>query len=186
MPGSSQPKWTDIKPKLASLDQKQLIEVIKALCDLSPENRLFLAARLSPETVGATAIEPYRKRITDQFFPSRGFGKLNLRDARQAIRDYKKATSDLAGTLDLMLEYIENGSKFINSYGDINESFYDSAYSVMKEITELLQSPQGQPLYPLFEKRLRELTEDIGGFGYGYGDDLKEFVQDLEAFFANR
>src|SRR5689334_11242652 len=90
----------------------------------SADNKLFLATRLSPEVIGAEALEPYRKRIIVQFFPPRGFGKLNLREARQAIRDYRKATSDLAGTLELMMTYVENGTAFTREYGDISEGFY--------------------------------------------------------------
>ena len=45
----------------------------------------------------------------EQFLPKRGEGKLDLRAARRTIRDYCKATFDLAGMVDLMLTYVKSG-----------------------------------------------------------------------------
>lgn len=48
-------------------------------------------------------MERYWLTVIERFFPLRGFGKLKLAEARKAIRDYRKATGNLAGTIDLML-----------------------------------------------------------------------------------
>ena len=181
MSANSQPKWSTIKPQLTSLNSPELLDIIKGLFDLSTDNRLFLAARLSPETLGAEALKPYRKRIVVQFFPSRGFGKLNLREARQAIRDYRKATSDMAGTLELMMIYLEQGTAFTREYGDIDEPFYNSLDSVLGEIAQLLTTPDGQPFYPEFSVRLQELKGVASAIGWGYGDSVREIVDELEA-----
>ena len=179
MPPNSLPKWTAIKPKLAALQPPELIEVIKSLFDQSPDNRLFLTSKLAPETIGAAVLEPYKKRIVVQFFPSRGFGKLNLKEARQAIRDYRKATSDTAGTLELMMTYVENGTAFTNEYGDIDDAFYNSLMSVLEEIAEILKSPYGRHLYPEFSDRLSDLYSKAADIGWGYGDNVREIVSDL-------
>ena len=44
---------------------------------------------------------------------------------KQAIREYKKATGNIPGTVELLMSYVENGVAFTGEYGDIDERFYD-------------------------------------------------------------
>ncbi len=118
MPESTSVKWPQIKAVLASLDKPKLIALLKDLFDHSVESRAFLSARFLAEGVPAAILDKYRKRIVEQFLPKRGEGKLDLRAARRTIRDYRKATSDLAGTVDLMLTYVKSGTDFTNQFGD--------------------------------------------------------------------
>ena len=103
-------KWSQIKEKLSSLDKSGLSDLVRDLFKASADNRAFLAARFLEHGVGGVALEEYRRRIIEQFYPKRGFGKLKLSEARKAIRDYLKATADLTGTLELMLAYVETGT----------------------------------------------------------------------------
>ena len=119
---------------LVSLDKPELVALLKALFDHSIESRAFLSARFLADGVPDAILNKYRKRIVDQFFPGRGDGKPDLRSARRTIRDYRKATSDLVGTVDLMLTYVESGTEFTNQFGDISESFYNSLESVLDEV----------------------------------------------------
>ncbi|GDX39824.1 hypothetical protein LBMAG21_01160 [Armatimonadota bacterium] len=180
MPAKAPAKWVEIKKEVSSLNQAELIELVKNLFDQSHENKLFLASRFSSQPPGEDAIAPYRKRIVDQFFPARGYGKAALGEARKAIREYKKATSDLLGTAELMMVYVEQGTEYTNSYGDITEAFYISMESVLEELTKLLSSPQGRGLYLAFKGRLRKLEHDAGDIGWGYGDEVSRMVEELE------
>ncbi len=76
-----------------------------------------------------------------QFFPARGIGKLKLGEARKAIRDYRKATGDLSGTAELLMTYVENGTRFTREFGDIDERFYSSVESALDELAALLRGP---------------------------------------------
>ena len=181
MSAASQPKWSTVKPKLAALSQSELIELVKVLFEQSADNKLCIATRLAPETLGAEAIEPYRELIVKQFFPKRGLGKLNLREARQEIRDYSKATSDTGGTLELMMIYIETGTAFTREYGDISEAFYNSLESVLGELAKILKSREGQPYYRQYAPRLKQLNAETSYIGWGYGDSVEEVVDELEA-----
>lgn len=53
---------------------------------------------------------------------------------RKAISDYKKASGDEVGVLDIMVYYVEMGTKFTLEYGDIYEEFYDSLESMFKKV----------------------------------------------------
>lgn len=170
-------KWSPVKKKLASMSKTELVDLVKDLFDYSAENRSFLTARFGS---AEAALETYRKRVVDPFYPKRGFGKLNFVDARRAIREYRKASEDLTGTLDLMLTYVESGTRFTNEFGDIDERFYDSLESVLNEAIKLFKTPKGKETYPLFRKRLLKLAEEAEDIGWGYGDCVMEGVEELD------
>ncbi|MBT7071390.1 MAG: hypothetical protein HN975_10940, partial [Anaerolineae bacterium] len=103
-----------------------------------------------------------------------------FRDAKKVITEYKKATKDLRGTLDLMLTYVERGHAFTNDFGDIDEPFYNTLLNMFERFaTELKMSPARRELYDLFRKRLLKMraTSEIG---WGYGDEIKDTVSELE------
>ena len=156
--------WQNIHRQLDDWSKPALVTLVKDLYDASPDNRDFLLARFqADEDIGA-ALEKYRHKIVEQFFPAHGDGKLKLAEARKAIRDYRKATGNLTGTIDLMLTYVENGTEFTHEFGDINESFYNSLESVLTEMAQLLMR-EGTELYPRFRERIRRLATLADGIG---------------------
>ena len=176
-------KWSDIRKVLARGDAAELIDLLKELYDASPANRDFLHARFVANPDDESVLKPYLDRITTQFYPSRGYGKLNLAEARRAIRDYRKATGNVAGTAELMLTYVESGTAFTREYGDINAAFYSSLESVLRELVTLLCT-DGRELYPRFRDRIQHLATHAGSIGWGYGDFLQEKVFELEDEFG--
>jgi hypothetical protein len=171
--------WQNVRQRLNDWSKPTLIALVKDLYAASPDNRDFLHARFQAEENVGAVLEKYRRKIMDQFFPARGDGKLKLGEARKAIRDYRKATGNLEGTIDLMLTYVENGTEFTREFGDINESFYNSLESVLNEMAQLLMSA-GRPLYPKFRERIQRLATRADGIGWGYGDALRDRVYQLE------
>ncbi|CAN5353633.1 hypothetical protein BH10PSE16_BH10PSE16_40960 [soil metagenome] len=175
--------WTTIRQQLALLEKPALLALVKDLYLAAPGNRDFLHARYPPQGGGEEALEAYRRKIVEQFFPARGFGKLKLAEARKAIRDYRKATGQLAGTVELMMTYVENGARFTQEYGDIEERFYDSVESVLDELAALLLG-EARSLYPGFESRLARVKKMTADMGWGFGDHVREVVSELEERFA--
>ena len=171
--------WQKVRRQFDDWTKPALIALVKDLYDASPDNRDFLRARFQAEENDGAALEKYRRKIVEQFFPARGDGKLKLAEARKAIRDYRKATGNLTGTIDLMLTYVENGTEFTRQYGDINESFYNSLESVLIEFTELLLG-RSTDLYPKFRERIQGLTAHADHIGWGYGDALGDYTALLE------
>ncbi|MSR65454.1 MAG: hypothetical protein EXS18_06700 [Verrucomicrobiae bacterium] len=173
--------WSSIRPQLNGWSKSALVALVKDLYDHAADNRDFLEARFQSEDGGGAALEKYRRKILEQFFPRRGmFGKLKLGEARKAIRDYRKATGNLAGTLELMLTYVESGTRFTCEYGDIDEPFYNSLDSVLAELARLLVK-EGAELYPCFQERLLQVEAAASNIGWGYCDSVREQVQMLEA-----
>jgi len=54
------PSWANLKQKIKLWGRPELLALLKELHDLSPENRLFLQARLLPDASNGDALEEYR------------------------------------------------------------------------------------------------------------------------------
>lgn len=172
--------WTAIKSHIKDWDATRLTALIKALYESSGDNKVFLEARFQADTGGGAALETYRKKIVEQFYPARGgFGKLKLGEARKAIRDFKNATGNMDGTIDLLLTYLETGNEFTRDFGDISGPFYDSLCSAMDELAALLRK-EGPEAWIKASERLATLALKANGIGWGYGDHITGMVAGLE------
>jgi hypothetical protein len=167
------PTWTDIRRKLAQTDMDYVIGIVKALFDFSGENRTFLASRLFPETDWSALLEKYRKQVRQAVFPDPP-RQIRLGEAHKAISAYKKATSDLTGTAELMLVYVESGTECASSYGVDYESFCSSLTSMLDNLLDVLCDEHNRGLLERFRERVRALEEKARDTGWGYGDYVSE------------
>ena len=179
-PKPKKPTWSQLSKVLNRCESQVLVELIRDIYDASPENRLFLQTKVLSSADIDSVLPPYRERIIRQFFPSRGYGKLDLMASRAAIREFKKATGSVAGTIELMLTYVENGTSFTLQYGDITSAFYSSLTSVYGEMANLFYK-EGRELYPRFREGIQKLAEYSSRIGWGYGDFLNEQAFELDA-----
>jgi hypothetical protein len=85
--------------------------------------------------------------------------------------------------MELMLTYVENGVEFTNEYGDIDEKFYDKIYEMLEQFCDLLKTPEGQLLYPLFRERLLKIRDDTEEIAWGFGDAVDILITKIEDFF---
>jgi hypothetical protein len=190
MSNKRNPQWSNIRKRLLLLDHRELIAQMKDLYTLSDENRRFLESRFAQGQDQVQAVlADYKLEIFDCFFGERRIsGDLpRLMDARRLIRDYRKATKDIIGTLDLMLHYVETGTEFTNTYGDIDEPFYNSLESMLFGFYEgIFKSSDPEQSYRQFYKRLGDLKNTAFGIGWGYGDAVQEILNGLESRFEAR
>ena len=170
--------WSTVRQRLAAWEKPALLALVKDLYEAAAENRDFIQARCQAGENGGEALEKYRSRIVEQFFPARGFGKLKLGEARKAIRDYLKATGNLLGTVELLMTYVENGTRFTHEFGDIDERFYRSVESALDELAALLRG-EAQGMYPQFRDRLARVEEMTEGIGWGFHDFVGDVVGQL-------
>ena len=171
--------WSTLRRQLATWEKPALLVLVKDLYEAAAENRDFIQARCHAGESGGEALEKYRHKIVEQFYPARGDAKLKLGEARKAIRDYYKATGNLHGTVELLMTYVENGAEFTDEYGDIDERFYRSIESALDELATLLRGTAPE-LYPQFSERLARVEQLSGGIGWGFGDYIVDVVRQLE------
>ena len=177
--------WSAIRQQLATWEKPALLALVKDLYEAAAENRDFIHARSKAGECGGEALEKYRGKIVEQFFPARGFGKLKLGEARKAIRDYRKATGNLSGTAELLMTYVENGTKFTHEFGDIDERFYSSVESALDELATLLRG-EARVMYPQFRDRLARVEQMTDGIGWGFHDFVGDVVGRLEEELGGR
>ncbi len=177
--------WIAVRPQLASLDKTALLALVQDLYETSAENSDFIHARCKAGECGGETLEKYRAKIVEQFFPARGDGKLKLGEARKAIRDYGKATGNLPGTAELLMTYVESGTRFTREFGDIDERFYSSVESTLDELAALLCGA-ARALYPQFRDRLARVEQMADGIGWGFHDYIGDVVKGLEDKLSGR
>jgi len=175
--------WTDLRQTLKELPPERLVELLKGLHDLSPQNKAWLRAKVLPVGQDSAYLEECRQKVIKAVYnPARKLPDMpRFREAKKVISEYKKATKDLAGTLDLMLTYVERGHAFTNDFGDIDMPFYDALINMLDRFAiELKKSPARRELYDRFRGRLLKInrTADIG---WGYGEFIHDTVGELEA-----
>ncbi len=177
--------WSAVRQQLAAWEKPVLLALVKDLYEAGTENRDFIQARCQAGEGSNEALERYRSKIVEQFFPTRGFGKLKLGEARKAIHDYHKATGNLSGKAELLMTYVENGTRFTRKYGDIDERFYNSVGSALDELAALLRG-KAQGIYPQFRDRLARVEQMTKGIGWGFHDFVAEVVEELEEELGGR
>jgi len=175
--------WLQIRKELKTKTVDQLIEIIKSLYDLSPDNKAHLRKQFSESPQDPAFLEKCRKEIIVAIYPPRRkYPDLpNFRAARKAVNAYKKATGDQPGTIDLLLTYVERGTAFTKDFGDINMPFYERLETALYNAVDLIKaSPTRVQTYSHFQLRFIQLQRDAGWMGWGYGDTINDVVADLE------
>lgn len=82
-----------------------------------------------------------------------------------------------------MLYYVTCGNDFTLEFGDIDESFYDSMESIFARIIETLVKRKDKTLASKFLPQLEVEFKRVEWMGWGYGDGLKELLDDLKQAF---
>jgi hypothetical protein len=170
--------WGAVRPYVEKLEKPVLLALVKDLYDAAAENRDFIEARCRPED-RAAVLEKYRRKVIEHFFPARGEAKLKLGEARKAIRDYRSATQNVSGTTELLLTFVENGTRFTHDYGDIDERFYNGVESALDELATLLRD-EARALYPGYAERLAKVERMSRGIGWGFHDFVADVIGSLE------
>ncbi len=174
--------WSDLRDSVQELSRKQMIDLLKGLHDLSPQNKAWLRGKLLPVGQDAAFLEDCRRKVIKAVYdPARKLpGMPRFRDAKRIISEYRKSARDLRGTLDLMLTYVERGHAFTNDFGDIDEPFYDALTNMLERFSvELRNSPAKREMYAQFRPRLMDMLRS-SDIGWGYGDMVQETIDELE------
>ncbi|WP_308161986.1 DUF6155 family protein [Bacillus sp. ISL-75] len=171
-------KITDLKKQLKKYEQKELIELIVEVFRANKEVQNYLSSKFLGDEVIEVLFHQVKKKIKNEFFPERGFGKLRLAEAKKEITAFKKATNDEKRTVDLMLFYVEMGVEFTNSYGDINEGFYSSMVKMFDQVA--MECDRDEELYKAYSTRLLSVLSKAEGTGWWFHEALEESYYTIE------
>ena len=171
------PTWADVKISLDRIDRGGLIGVIRDLYQAGDINRRFLHARFAS---AAPVLEEYRRLVRAAVFPDPFSQRpIQLREGTRTIAEYKRATGDLAGTVDLMLEFVEAGTDQAADLGYGEEAYFGTLERKMKDIVKALDAlPEADRRAAA--ARVVKLGEYQGTIGWGYGDFLGDVAAQLQ------
>ncbi|NJL52744.1 MAG: hypothetical protein HC930_12000 [Hydrococcus sp. SU_1_0] len=165
---------TILKKHLKARSQAELISDIAELYKRFQPVKDYYQIQLDPQDETQVAAK-YKKIIEDEFFPTRGFGRAKLSVAKKAITEYKKVIKTVASLIDIMLFYVEQGVRFTDAYGDIDEPFYISMETMYeKAVKEIIK----HRLKDTFQKRCYKIVLDTSEMGWGFHDTLSEIYED--------
>jgi hypothetical protein len=169
----SQPKWTDVKTKLASLDRAGLLGLVQDLYAAHPDNRTFLHTRFG---LGRDVLEPYKQTLDRWLWPD-AFRKqdTSVANAKQAISNYKKAVGDPAGMAELMVFYCEQASGFASNVGYQDESYFEALVRMFGQAVVTANTLPADTRDALIARldRVRSMSHKCG---YGVGDDMDSIL----------
>ena len=174
----SQPKWTDVKAKLAPLDRLGLIGLIQDLYAFQKDNQTFLHTRFG---LGEDVLNPYKKTLERWLSPD-VFRNQNtsVAKAKEAISGYRKAVGEPAGLAELMVFYCENAAGFCSEFGNDDEGYLDALVRMfegaLKVIGEL-PAADGDALIA----RLDHVCAISHNLGYGVGDAMDYLLADYNS-----
>jgi len=153
--------------------------LIRDLYDLDALNRRALHARFASD--GRT-LDQYRRLVRTAVFPDPLSQRpVRLRDATATIRQYARATGDVAGTIDLMLQFVEAGTEQAADLGYGDDAYFTALEHKVNEIVRLLNEVPTSERRALTE-RIARLGAYEGAIGWGYG----AFLADVAAKVAAR
>ena len=162
---------TQLKSALKGMDAPQLVQLIADMSKNCPQAREYLTVKFASVEDAKTVLEVYKKKVKNEFFPDKGFGRLRLKDAKKAISDFKSVCSDARMKIDIILVYVENCLEFTAAYGDINEPFYNSAESMYAQAVKDINAA-GEDTYEYFAARLKRIAEGAID-GWGFRDNMQ-------------
>ena len=105
--------------------------------------------------------------------------RVRVRDASAAITEYRRATGDVAGAVDLMLTFVEAGTEQAADLGYGDDSYFNALETKLNAIAKLFDElPASARAATTF--RLRQVR-NRGNIGWGYGDLLDDVVTRIES-----
>lgn len=159
-------------PALDKFSKDGLSGLVLDLYGISRQNREFIETRLS---LNADPLKPFKAIILDALDDDTGNQRpISISKAKKAISDYRKASGDKDGELELMVLFVERGNFLTVEYGDFGEPFYDSMTRMFEKVVQRVKAG-GAVLEARYRVRLCKIVESSKDIGYGYHDDLGYF-----------
>ena len=169
----SQPRWTDVKAKLTSLDRPALLGLIQDLYGAHKDNQTFLHARFG---LGEDMLRPYKETIDRWLWPDAFSRQVpSVLKAKQAISNYKKAVGDPTGLAELMVFYCEQASGFASDLGYQDESYLNALVRMFEQAMSTANTLPTDTRDALIARldRVRSISQKCG---YGVGDDMDSIL----------
>ena len=180
MPMKKELTITELKRHLTELDEAGLKELLCHLYKKSDLAEKMINVFVLGSDYEEKLLEQYKEILYGMFFPKDivrvGF---SLSLAKSLINEFKKIGTSNESILDLQLYYVECGTDFTNTFGDIDMKFYDSMCSVYHMVVQAVNKHETDSLYRKLEDRLYSIVYDTRNIGWGFHDYVSELFYSI-------
>jgi hypothetical protein len=171
----SEPRWTDVKAKLAGLDRINLIGLVQDLYAAHKDNRTFLHTRFG---LGEDVLKSYKETLERWLWPDVARNQdISLAKAKQAISNYRKAIGEPAGLAELMVSFCEYAAGFCNDIGFQDEGYFNALVHMFEQALKVARQLSASERDALVARldRVRTISHN---FGYGVGAAMDDLLVD--------
>jgi hypothetical protein len=169
----SQPTWSDVKAKLASLDRLALTGLLQDLYAASKDNQTFLHTRFG---LGEDVLKPYKEMLDRWLWPDVLRNQnTSVAKAKQAISSYRKAIGEPGGLAELMVFYCECAVGFCSDICLDDEGYFNALVNMFEHALKVTRQLPADDRDALIV-RLGCVRNTSDNFGYGVGDDMDSLL----------
>lgn len=180
MPKKKEMTMNELKKYLTELDEAELKRLLCHLYKNSDLAEKMINVSILGSDYEKRLLEQYKEKMYGVFFPNdivrAGF---SLSWAKSLISEFKKVGTSNENIVDLQLYYVECGTDFTNTFGDIDMKFYDSMCSVYHMVVQAVNKYGTDDLYRKLEDRLYSVVYDTRNIGWGFHDYVSELFYSI-------
>jgi hypothetical protein len=126
-------------------------------------------------------VEKYCRLVAEAVFPDPfSRRRVSLRDATAAITEYRRSTGDVAGTVDLMLTFVEAGTEQAADLGYGDENYFSALENKLDAIAKSWRTLPAEARAKA-STRLASVQQRAKQIGWGFGDYVDDVVSRLNA-----
>ncbi len=162
---------SELKKCLRDVSWNQLETIICNLYRDSDQAKLYFNSVFNAEKSREEILEDYEKKLSRCFTLSNP-NSPDMKTGRKIVSEVEK----LAGpriALSVILSFVEMGTDFTNTFGDMNESFYNTLISAFSHFVDVLNAEDTDDLYEELKERIDRVVTEASGIGWGYGDEME-------------
>jgi hypothetical protein len=163
---------TELKNILKKQSREEIIELLLDSYKVSPQVKEYITVKYGDKDTIEQVFKTYKNNIKNVFFRKSMSAQFKMGEAKKTVNYFKKLCSDEKLVIDLMLYFVEMGVEFTNTYGDINESFYNSVEGMYQSVVDSINKHENCEIFSILRKRLKAVVDDTSGIGWGFHDNL--------------
>lgn len=182
---------SEVKSMLKNQSKEELVKLIVDSYKAIPQLKEYITVKYANQDTIEQIAEVYKDKIYNVFFPQNMNAQFKISNAKKVISDFKKLCSNQKIVIDLMIYYVEMGVEFTNTYGDIDEDFYNSVEGMYEVVVNDINKSKDSKIFRIYGDRLTSVIDNTRGIGWGFHDGLKFIYAgikwlDLEHFDINQ
>ena len=171
---------SEVKNMLKEKSRDELLELLLESYKTIPLLKEYISVKYGSQDNIEKILKDYKNKIYNVFFPKNMKTQFKISDAKKAVNEFKKLCSSEELTIELMLYYVEMGIEFANTYGDINEAFYNSVATMYEAVVSAINKQDDSEIYNNLNYRLKAVVENTNAMGWGFHDELSDIYWQIK------